>query len=929
VEPPSFVDELRAQLLSALLRAFDGRPPHEMLHFVLPEAITGPTTAIGAARQPSQANLPVLTVALLAAEIDLPAALALGLATGYRLDSTGEGEGPAVDLMVSAEYPFVPGLGQSAEVASVAPWPPLFDPITQPPAGLASTHGGPIAPPRPDQGWTTVVSTSWDRVRPTLTLDRPVAAAHGRFDPAAIGAVESLLEERPSGGPRPLAITRLPDQADRVGVADRDVPLPDDATVGSSGHAISVCDAFGVWSQWREAVVDLPPAPMPIPLPTNARAEATFEGTPVCDTKVSVDILVDGAADSPHFVQVRGWLLPAPFAGAPVPAGLSPSGGAPPPGAVELHGLLRSSGGSLVPEPAGSLVVEELPEDGGNGPLPAVPGPRRRWGMTLRAVALDFGATAHWTLALWAREIVSAGWTPDGGPALTSVSSPVPPTVTVVRPPVPPMGSAPDAEGRSHVEVPLPSVPGASRIILWTLAETTLLPAALTAPFGQPAPSLADRYAVLRRAVNDAGGARRRFTRVRELSAGTTRVDVPLPRGSREIHLFAVTAVNPANVESAWPSNAEGMWAAVAPEVVVPSPPVVTALIGKAGDVTVTVTARSVLQVASMPLHATRSWEGARDVGSMGPPLAAPIPSVAADPPPVPDTPTHPAGSRWEASVVLPRVQVEGWRGLHLRAVARPVPSDPERGLLGADSAPSEVVTVTVPPLGTPDLSALTAATWGSPPDGVVVRFDCAAPLGTSPWGPHTLAARAVGPDLLVDLPEAPVGMIPVDGAEPPATAVSAPLLVRTGPAVGGRFPFALWFRRPDRNRPVDVTVRLSDPLGGVSVDTLTVPPVSALLPPTITTIDPDNGRPGDTFTIFGTNFLLDPGDTVSVLFVIPTEPDAPPNPGPLTIVGNPTPTTIVAIVPPMPREVRLPIVVSRSDGAEAFSEDEFFVTLL
>jgi hypothetical protein len=191
------------------------------------------------------------------------------------------------------------------------------------------------------------------------------------------------------------------------------------------------------------------------------------------------------------------------------------------------------------------------------------------------------------------------------------------------------------------------------------------------------------------------------------------------------------------------------------------------------------------------------------------------------------------------------------------------------------------------------------------------------------------LAARVVGPDPLVDLPEAPVGMIAMDGAEPPATAVSAPVLVRTGPAVGGRLPFALWFRRPDRNRPVDVTVRLSDPLGGVSVDTVTVPPVSALLPPTISAIDPNNGRPGDTFTIFGTNFILDPGETVSVLFAIPTEPDAPPNPGPLTIVGNPTPTEIVATVPPMPQEVRFPIIVSRSDGAEAFSEDEFFVTLL
>ena len=104
---------------------------------------------------------------------------------------------------------------------------------------------------------------------------------------------------------------------------------------------------------------------------------------------------------------------------------------------------------------------------------------------------------------------------------------------------------------------------------------------------------------------------------------------------------------------------------------------------------------------------------------------------------------------------------------------------------------------------------------------------------------------------------------------------------------------------------------------------------VDLIFAPVIEAIDPDNGRPGSKFTIFGSNLVLQPGDPVSVLFEIPTEPDQPPNPGPFGIVGVPTPTVVVAVVPEMPQECEFPIVVSRSDGAEAVSNDDFSVKLL
>lgn len=859
VDPDPFVEELRSELLAGLLGAFDGRSPHELELHLRRESISGPRTAVGIAPQRSQVSLPVLATALLAAEVDLPVALALGLATGYSLRDRHEQVG--FDLMVSAEYPFVPGLGAAAEVATVAPWPPLPDPMTGPPSSVDSRHSGPSAPSEVDHQWTTVVSTSWDRVRPSLTLDRPVAASHGSFDPLGVGPVMSLLDDRPSGGPRPLVITKLPARPDRVGVADRAVELPEDGSVGSCGHAVAVCDAFGVWSHWRETVLDLPVMPVPVPTPANALASAVYAGSPVCSTTVSVDVLVDESTNSAHFVQVRGWLLPATYAGQPPPAGLMPDVHAPPAGAISVQALMRSVVGGFVPEPAGTFGLKELAESGGNDPPPAVPGPRRRWRLTWPAIGVDFGSVPHWTVALWAREIVAGpGWTPEGGPAVSSVSSPVPPVVTVIRPPVPPLGSAPDAEGRSHVAVPLPAVSGATKLIVWTLAETTLLPGALTAAAGLPAPGLADRYTALRTAVGSAGAKRKRFTRLLEVAPGTPTVDIALPRGSREIHLFAVTAVNAADVESAWPANAEAMWAAVAPEVVAPSPPVVTTVVAGSGDVTMTVTSRSHLPVAELHLHATRSWDGARDAGSMGPPIVMSVPVMQADPPPTPSAPANPAGARWQSTVVLPRAQVEGWRGLHLRAVARPVPSAPELGLLGADSAASEVVTVTVPPAGAPDLSPLIPTTWGATSDGVVVRFDAGAPLAASPWGPHTLTAKATaGAATLAQVSPVPLGSIPVDATDPIA---APPALVRTGPPAAGRLPFALWFQRPDLTVPVEVTVSLEDPLGGVNVARVTVPPVSTDIPPDVSIVSA-NMTTGAVIVDFESSAPVDPATNV------------------------------------------------------------------
>jgi hypothetical protein len=97
---------------------------------------------------------------------------------------------------------------------------------------------------------------------------------------------------------------------------------------------------------------------------------------------------------------------------------------------------------------------------------------------------------------------------------------------------------------------------------------------------------------------------------------------------------------------------------------------------------------------------------------------------------------------------------------------------------------------------------------------------------------------------------------------------------------------------------------------------------------PVIDSVDPDSGRPGDVFSIFGSNFITEGAEFVVVLCDFPPNPP-PPNFGALTIVGTPTATKIDVRVPPSNAEFRFGIVVSRSDGAEATGDHDFQITLL
>jgi hypothetical protein len=106
---------------------------------------------------------------------------------------------------------------------------------------------------------------------------------------------------------------------------------------------------------------------------------------------------------------------------------------------------------------------------------------------------------------------------------------------------------------------------------------------------------------------------------------------------------------------------------------------------------------------------------------------------------------------------------------------------------------------------------------------------------------------------------------------------------------------------------------------------------VDIVPPPIVETVDPDNGRAGDQFTIFGANLVLNPDDDVVVLFAGPTEPGAEP-PHRCEVVQPTMPNAVTARVPDVSSTTGredFTVILSRSDGAEVVAIEDFSLAIL
>ncbi len=251
------------------------------------------------------------------------------------------------------------------------------------------------------------------------------------------------------------------------------------------------------------------------------------------------------------------------------------------------------------------------------------------------------------------------------------------------------------------------------------------------------------------------------------------------------------------------------------------------------------------MTVGRIDLYRTRVAEAAIDLDTMGPPVA----SVSGSSSTVTVTPTV-SGNPGENQ---PLGRVDGidpvpgsWQPVYYRAVAWAA-DDPTRGQYGGRSQPSTIRQVVVPPAGNPDLAPLVVTTpMGGTPH---VRIDTVtgAPVAPTPLGPHRVEAEVIvtqddgTSELLFRYPAPPVpGSAPdtdFDHCPQIAPAANASGLWRD-PSTGTSTDLHLQIARAAFTDQLAVRLRVTDPLGRLTEQVVTVPPTDPVSPPDITNVN-------------------------------------------------------------------------------------------
>jgi hypothetical protein len=926
------VDEVRKDLLPRIEAIYaPGVLPFQQAAIREQPVVARPRRGTRQSSLSAHAELAPLALLGLPAASEPFLALATGFGTAYGLDEGEEVPFGRVDFLVTGAYEETPRSTGPIEVAAFVPLPAPHG-ATAAATNLLAARDGLVAPDVVDGPWRESVRVSWDRQRSTAALGRPSGAVVARFDPAGPPVATSLVPERSAGDLRPLV--PVPDGPEgspgfaRSAMVDAAAEIPLGSGGRSAGYAVVLEDVFGVWSRWEDALYQGPePAPAR-PRILSLTLAADYDGFTICPAVLEVELAVDWADRTPTGLDLAAIFYRMPAANTPTPDGLDPD--LPAPGGMFRRLVALPFAGDELTGPAGAT-IEHL--DGAGQELVA-PGPMqgdhgRRYRVRLPVPTLDFATVPRWGVQVWVRSHLAVlatptEWSPDPEhPAIAVAGSPVP--VAPLPPPLPPgvpLGSIPDADGRSHGRIrwSLPAGAPVDKVIIWEVAETALRESAglpPRAPDGRlPGLRLADAWA----AYDGLPAARRRsaFRRLRELPGSARDVDVALPKGSTDIHFYTVTTLSATAVESPWPDGTPAhaqLQAIMAPRIRQPTAPRVRSVVGPA-DVTLELSAASRIPVQAFRVFRTRSGVAARSADSMGPPFA----TVTAIAPPT-GTPADPTTGERTWTGTWTGTFDPSWDDWFVRAVAVPVDGVPPEAVRGRPSPACEPVTIVALPTAPPDLAPLVAELWGAASDGLVIRTSTAAPVRPVGLGSHRLSGVAGAAEV------GPVDLEAIDetGATPPPGATPGPALVRA-PRAAGRTPLAVWFTRPVPSDPVDVVLRLADPLGRVTEQRLTVPGFVPAVPPTLELVDRTTivGR-GTVFTLRSDAPIdADPPYVLEVRAARRTGPRFPFPPRPPFPIGRPQPVTASFPLDEIPDEPR-PFLPARPIQALRTKEDAPF----
>lgn len=776
--------------------------------------------------------------------------LALGFGTAY--PSAGMPEGvrlpPLPEFLVTARYTSEPvfrasGPGWNVEVqlpkGEYAAYAPLA-PHSQTPAPMpfVPSRYSSQPPVSRDAPWRENVRSTWPPLPAAagsvhVTQFAPVRASLGAFEAEALFPFDADYDG--------WRIPNLPPLAPGDVLHSSVDPLAE-IPLGSGGrqqvYAAAHSDVYGVWSPWSEGIYSgTEPAAAP-PMLANLKLVSRYAGTPQCPATLDVEVVVEWRERSTSSVDLSAVFYPMSSPSAQPPAGIGPETA--PPGAF-AHSFSLSFAGD-VPTGVGCTVS---PLDANGVPAAtfgAGQGEPRRYAVHVELPPLDFAVTDRWGVDLWARRSLVVGPTPSvWGPTdparamVTSVGSPVPVVPTITRLPGVPLASLPDSDGRSHAAVVwgAPSPNNAKSFVIWQASEEYLRERC-GVPEPDPRTVAGARLVALRQLLIDRPEAcRLAFRRVLEVPGDRREADIALARGSRSIQFFVVTSTTRAGADSPWPINTatqDYTQVFIAPRVVVPGQPLARPVITPAG-VEIDLEVPSEVPVLRFRVYRTQSFDAARRADSMGAPqlvtaVAPADPPAAGDRDLVTGLPLYRA--RWSDALT------PSWRTWYVRTTAEPdTTTIPERGWRGQLSPASDIVTVRVPPSTPPDLDPLVVEAVTPDRTVLVARTSTAAPIPDTDFGPHLIAA-ATGDSVTAATLEAvvPSSLSAVSATEPPPAPAPGVAVVTRGTRVDGRTPLAIWFTRTDASDPVDVGLRLVDPLGRSSVEVTTVAGWTAPQPP-------------------------------------------------------------------------------------------------
>ena len=836
-DPKAMLDVMASDVLGDLRTMIATRPPRGQIDFVVNHTLS----LNGAAHDAATSFAPISTL-ILGISSDPQLSLIAGFGTAYDYVSKPNLERAAVevspfDFMVTATYAKGrDGTSATEEYAAIVctPGPPF--PVLAP-ANLTALLEGLATPAVRDTRYRALVRPMWDLV-PQHTPFRVASYAAARYGLAPVGGTQALMNPRkkdPTKALQPISATtsqKVGDTTGQIRATDETYAVDPTFAPNQLRYAIAHQDLFGQWSIWSNAGVGpAEPPPQNVGLVAASLSVVAPSSGSICDATLVLDFSWDWTVRSPKQVNLVGRLYATAKPGMPptdtsLPTGLAkifPSGVGGP-FAVIFNGADFGS----VAAPATLAYISQDATTLQTAPV-IVPGPRR-YRLTIPGFRLDFATTGHVGLALWAQGQENmppqrAGvW--SSTPLITSASDPRPPVISAEHEDVQ-LASLPDARGEHRARVAWDAMPGATGYFVYETTESKLR---IAAGLGEPLASqtLSERLLDLRNAFH-ADPARAPFTRMNSTAINGTSLEVVIPRGSKEIHLYLALGVSAGLVESAWPSLADPdrrkRFVAFAAPLVVPPSPMrleVSRLAVTAGGTTsyrarIAMHSRPGAPVARIDLYRTRVPDASVELDMMGPPIAritGPDPVWQVQPTPGP-------GPQEQALGTVTGQDDPGgsWKRVYYRAVAVAA-DDLNRGHYGGRSEPTGATWVVVPPDTKPDLSAITADWPGGALEAARFTFTSTAPVPDTDLGPHRIRIQVftVAADgslqRLFDYPPVPPTSGGPDGrlSTVPTAAAAAPSFWRE--EISGGTRYRLLVNRLDLNDTLRVHVLLTDPLG-------------------------------------------------------------------------------------------------------------------